>query len=60
MHNHRCHLPMHGKWMTDEGKKYLLTKTFKYLAKIGYTLKKIDHEFLEKYKVEIYKLNIKF
>ena len=45
--------------MTDEGRKRLLTKTIYYLAKVGYTLKKIDHEFLEKYKEEIYKLKIK-
>jgi len=57
--NHKCHLARHGYWMTDEGKKYLFTKTLKYLIDVGYKLKKIDQDFLDKYKLEINKLNIK-
>lgn len=57
--NFKCHLPRHGYWVTDEGKKFLFQKTLDYLAKVGYTLTKLDEEFLEKYKDEIYKLNIK-
>lgn len=59
MNNHYCHLPRHGYWMTDQGRKELLQKTIDYLSSIRYTLRDIDNEFLQKYGAEIYKLKIK-
>lgn len=50
---------MHGYWTTDGGRKFLLEKTIAHLSSIGYTLKDIDNQFLEKYGAEIYKLRIK-
>lgn len=58
MNNHFCHIPRHGYWMTDEGKKYLLTKTLQYLIKRGYTLRDTDNRFLEKYKLIINRFDI--
>ncbi len=57
--NHKCHLHKHGYWMTDDGKRYLFIKTYNYLININYKLKQIDYDFLEKYKLEINRLNIK-
>lgn len=59
MGNFECHLPHHGKWTTDEGKKELLEKTIKYLSDIEYELKPIDIEFLAKYDSEFKRLKIK-
>lgn len=59
LNNMMCHLPKHGYWTTDEGKKILLEKTIAYLSSINYTLKDIDNAFLEKYGPEIYQLRIK-
>ena len=59
LNNHKCHLPRHGFLMTTEGKKMMFQNTLNFLSEIGYTLKPIDNEFLEKYGVEIYKLGIK-
>lgn len=57
--NHICHLPLHGYWTSDGGKKFLLEQTIAYLSSINYTLKDIDNQFLEKYGAEIYRLRIK-
>lgn len=57
--NFSCHLYRHGYWKTREGKKFLFQKTVDWLAKVGYTLNDIDNDFLDKYKDEINKLDIK-
>lgn len=57
--NQKCHLPRHGFWTSDSGKRLLLTKTIGFLSSRGYVLEKKDEEFLEKYGFEIYKLGIK-
>lgn len=58
--NFECHLPRHGYWTTDEGKRDLFTKTINYLSEMGYTLTELDKSFLEKYGVELARLQIKF
>jgi hypothetical protein len=58
--NFECHLPRHGYWTTDEGKRHLFTKTINYLSAIGYTLSELDKQFLEKYEEELARLNINF
>lgn len=57
--NHYCHLPKHGFLQTDEGKTLMFNKTLEFLSDRDYILKPIDHEFLEKYGAEIYRLKIK-
>ena len=58
LNNHEEHLPKHGYWMTDKGKKYLLEKTIHFLSERSYTLTEDDNQFLEKYKRDIKRLNI--
>jgi hypothetical protein len=48
--NFKCHLARHGYWRTEDGVRLLLNKTFNHLVTIGYKLKPIDFDFLEKYK----------
>lgn len=45
--------------MTREGRKEMFQKTLDYLSSRGYTLTKLDNEFLEKYGGQIYQLGIK-
>lgn len=59
LNNFDCHLPCHGWLTTDEGKRAMFQKTLDYLGKRAYTLTELDNEFLEKYKLEIYRLRIK-
>lgn len=59
LNNLKEHLPKHGQWMTQAGQKYLFQKTLDFLSERGYTLKQVDIDFLEKYKMEIYKLGIR-
>ena len=47
--NQSCHLPIHGKLRTDDMVSILLNKTYNYLMEIGYQLKEIDVQFLDKY-----------
>ena len=58
LNNHYCHLPIHGRLSTAEGKKMLLEKTIQFLSDIKYTLTDQDNEFLDKYGEEITKLGI--
>lgn len=58
MGNHQCHIPKHGHWSSQEGKKELLKKTIERLSDIDYELKDIDMEFLEHYGLEIKRLGI--
>lgn len=59
LNNHECHLPVHGWLTSDAGKKEMFEKTLEYLSSMEYTLTELDNEFLEKYKMDIYKLRIK-
>lgn len=57
--NFYCHLPVHGKHTTSQGKKILFMKTLDYLERRKYSLTQEDNDFLEKYKYEIYQLGLK-
>lgn len=59
LNNHECHLPCRGYLMTGKGRKDMFQQTLDYLSKREYTLTELDNQFLEKYKLEIYKLGIK-
>ena len=59
INNHFCHLPNHGRLMTDKGQKRLLEKTIEFLSRRGYTLTKIDEEFLTKYEPLYKRLKVK-
>ena len=46
--NHKCHLPNHGKLVTEEWKIKFLTKTLIYLKNQGYKFNSKDMSFIRK------------
>lgn len=50
LHNYPCHIPIHGKHMTQDGQKKLLKQTKKYLDFIGYEPSTLDRDFLNNFK----------
>lgn len=50
LHNHKCHLPYHGRLTTDKNKSRLLAKTMQYLLDVDYEFTQKDIDFYHKYK----------